>query len=574
MTRDESKIEAGLQRLKLLSDRGFEQKYWLLLTAIAIAAITIAAIFWILAHPYGTNWDEANYINRAYRDIAKFQEGGIGEFLRVLVQEETSRPPAFRIFAFPITLLLGVNPTILRLISWASLGVTLGFVYLAGRCIAGSVAGLFAALFLITCPIIVAPNMRFYVDYPMHLAIAAALYFLFRNWNNGDRAPNSWIGLGIALGLGGLAKPPFAFIAGPIGLLALYLSWRKIVNSPSPRSLIQSGVLGALIMLPWWGFNFRAAISKAFRSGGNVRDALGEQGSLSTIGKWLYVVFQSMLGPALTLLMLAILLTFCLKLFRKQLELNTTQATALLICLAGALPYPTLAAFAVNQNPRLISPALISLAVGMGILAVLTRWTAVKGLAAIATALIGFQIAMMISPSGNTPFYQTGDAASKTLLWGNPTTVMQRTELWDWSKLRELCLEQKIRKPEIGYLGAGYSLSPTQIALPWFQANKSANVERLWQFIPGEEIDWEDLMKAISDRNVVLTVPSFSNNPRFSDIEDSPLKNVDRDNQYNLELVERLKNDPRFEDPIILEMGQIEPTQVFVFIQKADNANP
>ncbi|NJR66949.1 MAG: hypothetical protein HC772_19180 [Leptolyngbyaceae cyanobacterium CRU_2_3] len=82
---------------------------------------------------------------------------------------DRARPAAFRILVLPFTLLLGVSPQLLRIISFACLWVTVGFVFLAARSIAGLTGGAFAALFLIACPIIVAPNLRFYVDYPLYM---------------------------------------------------------------------------------------------------------------------------------------------------------------------------------------------------------------------------------------------------------------------------------------------------------------------------------------------------------------------------------------------------------------------
>ncbi|MBE9178907.1 glycosyltransferase family 39 protein, partial [Oculatella sp. LEGE 06141] len=158
-----------------------EGKFWLIFTCSVACIITVAAVFWILDHPYASNWDEARYVNQSYQDVAAFRRGGLGELLRVLVQEDRPRPPAFRLLVLPFTLLLGPSATIFRLVSWASWWVTLGFVYLAAKRIAGMTGGAFAALFLALCPIIIQPSMRFYVDYPLYVAVAAMLYFLFVN---------------------------------------------------------------------------------------------------------------------------------------------------------------------------------------------------------------------------------------------------------------------------------------------------------------------------------------------------------------------------------------------------------
>uniref|UniRef100_A0ACD5GRK1 ArnT family glycosyltransferase n=1 Tax=Desertifilum tharense IPPAS B-1220 TaxID=1781255 RepID=A0ACD5GRK1_9CYAN len=186
-----------------------------------------------------------------------------------MVSEDRSRPPAYRILVLPFSLLFGTSTTLLRVCAWGFWGATLGFVYLAGRAIAEPIAGAFAALFLLVCPIAIGTNMRFYVDYPLYLAIAATFYFLFRDWNRETPSRYNWIGLGIALGLGGLAKPTIIFTIVPVLFLALVLSWRRMITTPTPKSLIQASVLGFVLMLPWWVFNWKPAIAKAFLSGGS-----------------------------------------------------------------------------------------------------------------------------------------------------------------------------------------------------------------------------------------------------------------------------------------------------------------
>ncbi|MCA1994815.1 MAG: glycosyltransferase family 39 protein, partial [Coleofasciculus sp. S288] len=474
-------IVSTYQSWRRQSTKVFRQEFWIALALLTVTTITIAAVFWIVAHPYGTNWDEARYINRAYKDVASFEQGGFGELVRVLLHEDRARPPAWRIIALPFTLLFGVNSAIVRIVSLLSLGVSLAFIYLAGRRIAGATAGAFAVAFLAVCPIIIQPSMRFYVDYPLILAIAAMLYFLFMDWNKEEQSPRSWIGLGIALGLGGLAKPTILFIAGPVMLLALFLSWRKIIISPSFTSVLKAIGLAIALMIPWWVFNWRPALGKAFGSGAYARHALGPERTLGTLMKWLYAVSQSMLGVALTLLTLAIIATFVVKLVRKQLQLNVTQKTAIWICLAGGVPMMLLAAIGTNHNVRLINITLIPLALAIGIVAALTGWTTSRWLAAIATGIICFQLAVMVSPSGGTPKYQVGDAASKQLLWGNPTTTMKRNEQIDWSKLRDICNEHEIKNPVIAYLGGnGGSFNSPQMAYPWVKANEEVQAIKLW----------------------------------------------------------------------------------------------
>lgn len=543
------------------STKVFRQEFWIAFALLALSTITITSLFWIVAHPYGTNWDEARYINRAYRDVATFRDGGIGELIRVLIQEDRSRPPAYRLLVLPFTLLFGANPILVRFISLMSLWVSALFIYLAGKRIAGATAGAFAAAFLTLCPIIVGPTMRFYVDFPLNVAVAAMLYFLFLDWNSEQESTHGWVGLGLALGLGGLAKPPVLFVAGPVMVLTLFLSWRKIIRFPSFISLVKATGLAIAVMFPWWIFNFKPAIAKAFRSGGFARHSLGEERTLTTTLKWLNSFSQSMLGPALTLLAVAILVTLVVQLVRQQIQINDTQRTAILVCLAGALPMLILALLKTNHNVRLIGVTLIPLALAMGILAALTGWTTSRWLTLAVTVLLCSQLVVMVSPKLGEPRYQTGDAASKTLLWGNPTTVMRRQEQWDWSKVEVLCHEHQIQNPLIAYIGNADQLNPPSIAYPWVAKNKPAEVMWLWNGVVDGEINWDKVMAAVKASDVVLVAPKLVGN-----VADKQYL----DNQHNVEFVQRMQNLPQFFSPVELKLGRFEPTQVLVFLHKPD----
>lgn len=546
----------GTQQL----DKAFGKQFWTIFAGLVVSLVAISAVFWVMSHPYGTNWDEARYINRAYRDVALFRQGGWGQLIQAIWNEDRTRPPAFRLVILPLTLTIGVNSTLLRLVSLGFIGGSLGFVYLAAKRLAGSAVGAFAVIFLATCPIVVAPSMRFYVDFPLYLAIAAILYFLLADWDKPGSSRN-WIGLGLALALGVMAKPPILFIAAPMLLLTLILSWRKWIVAPTLPALFKAGSLAAVCSLPWWVFNFRPALAKAFRSGKYVRHSLGDKGSLETVFTWLHVFYQSMLGPALTLLTLAIVISLLVQWSRKQVSFSRSQLTAIAVCLAGALPMLAIAAVATNQNPRLIAPALVPLALALSLIAGLTRWTTSRWLAATATAVFCFQLAVMLTPTASDGRYQTGDPVSQTLLWGNPTTTMKRLDQWDWSPLRQLCLDRNLPNPEIGYLGNSITFNIPQIAYPWVKANQEIRVRWLWQYVLGE-LGWNQVMAAANASDVVLTAPTLVGNAA---------DRQDLDNQHNAEFARRLQQQG-FAAPIALKMGRFEPVEVLVFFHKSDQA--
>jgi hypothetical protein len=219
-----------------------------------------------------------------------------------------------------------------------------------------------------------------------------------------------------------------------------------------------------------------------------------------------------------------------------------------------------LAAIGTNHNVRLINITLLPLALAIGIIATLTGWTTSRWLGAIATAMMCFQLAIMVSPSGGDSHYQAGDAASKQLLWGNPTTVMRRNEQMDWSKLREICNQNQINNPMIAYLGGnGGTYNGPQIAYPWVKANEKVQVTWLWEYFR-REWDWNEIMTAVDANNVVLVPFNYTPN--------TTVNNSHLDNQHNAEFIQRMKNLPQFQEPIEIKMGKFETVHTLVFLRK------
>jgi 4-amino-4-deoxy-L-arabinose transferase-like glycosyltransferase len=265
-----------------------------------------------------------------------------------------------------------------------------------------------------------------------------------------------------------------------------------------------------------------------------------------------------MLGPALTLLTLAILVTFLVKLNHKRIKLDVTTSTAIAVCLAGALPMLIVAAFGTNHNVRLIAPTLFPLALAIGIIATATRWTTARSLAALSAALVGFQLTIIISSSSGEQRYHSGEAADQKLLWGNPTTVMLKAKQWDWSKLRKLCQDHQVPQPSIAYLGNTGTFNIPQISYPWIAAKEEVVVTWLWNYEKGF-INWDTVMQSVDSSDVVLTIPGLVGNP----IDKQYL-----DNQHNAALVQRLQNNPQFSKPVVLQMEPSEAAQVLVFFRK------
>jgi Dolichyl-phosphate-mannose-protein mannosyltransferase len=537
------------------------QQVWIGFGIAVIVAIAIAASFWIMDHPFGTTWDEARYLNRAHRDVAFFRDGGVGNLLKVLVSEDRTRPPAYRLLVLPVTLLFGANAVLLRFLALAWLGVSLGLTFLIARRIAGPAAGAFAVAFLYLCPIVVGPGMRFYVDYPYYVAIAALLYFLLGDW---ERSSWNWLGLGLALGLGMLAKPPFLLVVVPLVGLAILLRRSHIWAGPDLRTLAKSVAVGILVMLPWWAFNAKPALAKAFRSSGYVRHSLGPKGSFGALSEWLHVFIQTMLGPALAALALALVVTVVVQFSRKVLRVDRAQWVAIAFCLMASLPTLVLATVATNQNPRLIAPSLLPLAIALGSLAALTGWTTSRGLTTTAMVVMTAQLVVMVSPTPGAARYQASDATADALLWGNPSDVMQRDEQRDWSQLRTLVQQQGVRAPAIAYLGSGEGLTAPELAAPWVLADEPLDLRWIWRYEEGD-LDWDTAIAAVQASNVVVTALDITVNRANKD---------DLDNQHNAELIQRVAALPEFMGPFELKLGRFSPARILVFIKKPPTPLP
>jgi 4-amino-4-deoxy-L-arabinose transferase-like glycosyltransferase len=549
----------------------FGQSFWIGFALCSAIALTITAYFWIVDHPHPLNWDEAYYLNRVSGDLWKLEHLGKRRFLAALFREDATRPPLYRWLAFPCAFLFGVHPIPLRLTALSCFWVSVGAIYLTAQRLAGATAGVFAVFFLMLSPRILESSKAFLTEYPLYLTLAATIYFLFRDWG-GDAKPGSWswIGLGVALGLGVLAKVTFVAIAAPMLLLAAILSGFRIVRSPSVLHLAFASSLGLAILAPWWWLNYRPALGFARFSADFMRSSVGPKGEWGTIVNWMSVVVQAGLGIPLALLALMIVILFGYQLARKQVAIDRTQMAALGVCLAGCLPLILLAAFGNNHNPRLISPTFFPLAVILGTIAVATRWTTSRILATIATAILMFQLVVIVAPSPGDPHYKSEasvesmrpwkNEATKRLLWLNPAMVMQRREQWDWGQFRALCQTHQLPLPKVATLGNIDRINDPPINFPWVQAGEYIQIVELWRSASGQPIDWQQVMSIARQNDAIITQPIS---------EDSELDRMaNADSQYNNEFIARLQADSQFEKPLVLQMGRFEPVEIFVFFRR------
>ncbi len=409
---------------------------------------------------------------------------------------------------------------------------------------------------LALCPGMIFESMTFGTEYPLFVATSAMLYFLFSNWNTGKDSRAARVGLGMSLGLGALAKATFLLIGGPALLAALIFSARKRITSPTPKSLIISGLIGTAIALPWWALNFQQATESAAGARSFYRHSLGPP-SLSTFADWIALFAQNGLGLPLAIASLSILLAWIAKnAIGPKDSISSTQKTILLTCFLCPLPVLVAHLSGQNQNLMHVTPLLPFLAVGIAVLAETIRWDTIKYFGPAMAALLAIQLVTTLLPLSNRSVFPVDPPFSSG---SPPWFVMARMDQWDWSKLRSFCQLHGIDHPAISYLGNARTFNPPSIAYPWVLNNEVLpSVTWLWRFEDGP-IDWDKVAMSANESDIVLTAPAYVG---------ARADKQDLDNQYNAYFAERLEHESTFCRPTRLQMGRFEPIDILVFVNQ------
>jgi len=536
-------------------------RFWLLFAAATVIVIMLAAVRWSLDHPYGTSWDEAEYINQVLVDAQRLEHGMLLKLGGRIVIKSYGRPPAYRPLALPFLVLFGLHSAAARLLSLVCFAFSSWFVYLATRRIGSRVAGAFAALIFALSPDVVSASMWFSTEGPLYLATSAMLYFLFVCWTDKSERPGNWIGLGLAVGLGFLSKASFVLIALPVLAFWLIVARWKCLSVPSLAAQRKAGLLALLVAAPWWLLNIKPAIAGAQMARGFVPNSLGPP-SLTTWIRWLSTVFQSLVGNGLSIV-IGLVVIACLwkAIVRKETVLNPLQRLALGACACAGLPIVLAQLSGTNHLLRHISPAVIPLAIAVGVLSDQTGWARSRGPVVVSALLFCVQLLMIVALA----VFPNKHAMNPGLVNGRlPWRVMFRRDQWDWTPVQNIGDSCRIEAPKISYLGYGPGLSPPQIQYPWAVQGASTSrttldfpeVTWLWRYDEGP-LDWQRVMDSAGQSDIVLTPPHCTGEMK-----------EDLNNQHNAEFANRLSRDPRFRGPIRLEMGRFEPVEVDVFLKK------
>jgi len=215
-----------------------------------------------------------------------------------------------------------------------------------------------------------------------------------------------------------------------------------------------------------------------------------------------------------------------------------------------------------NHNLRYLTPAVIPLAIAVGVLSDATGWIRSRAAVAISGTLFVVQLLMVVTPVAfPKPYPADPGLVNGGLPWG----IWVRFEQWDWNPLRDIASNCDLQQPKISFLGIGRPLNPPQIQYPWFIDGTVSSDSGLWRSQPvwlwryeQGPLDWRDVMSASHQSDIVVTAPDF-----IGQVSDKQ----DLDNRYNREFAKRLAADPLFRGPIRLKMGRFEPVEVTVFVK-------
>jgi 4-amino-4-deoxy-L-arabinose transferase-like glycosyltransferase len=522
----------------------------------------LAATRWSLDHPYGTSWDEAGYINEVLVDAQRLEHGLLLKLGGRILIKSYGRPPAYRPLALPFLVVFGLHTASARLMCLVCFALSAGLIYLATRRIDNDLAGAFAALVFALAPIVVSACSWLSTEGPLYLGTSAMMYYLFASWTDKTERPANWIGLGLAVGLGFLSKASFAAIAIPVLAFWFVVGRWSHLGVPSLWSQRKAGALALMMAAPWWILNLRASLAYTQYARGFVANSLGPP-SLATWAKWFGTVLQSLLGHGLSILIgLVVIAWFRKAIFMKQSVLDPLQRAALGACACAGLPIVLAQLSGTNHLLRHISPAVIPLAIAIGVLADKTGWVGSKAAISISYILAFGQLLMIVTPLVHANNRPIEDGFANGAL---PWRIMARRDQWDWRPLQNIAHRCGREAPAISYLGIGPGFDPPSIEYPWVASVASTSlaafdlpdVKWLWRDEDGP-VDWQKVMDLAGQSDLVLTAPHYTGG----------LMEFASDNQNNAEFADRLSRDPRFKGPIRLTMGRFEPVEVTVFVRK------
>jgi 4-amino-4-deoxy-L-arabinose transferase-like glycosyltransferase len=364
----------------------------------AVVALTAARLAWLAFQSADLYPDEAQYWFWA-------QHLAFGYY---------SKPPLVAWLIALTTALFGDSEFAIRLSAPLLHAAAAGFVYGIGARLYGRRAGFWAALAYASLPGVSLSAFLISTDAVLMPCWAAALYAFIRA--RGENGMRWWIAVGIAVGLGMLAKYAMAYWLISAFLFVMLVRGER---RHLPGLLLGVGV-AALFYLPnlWWNW------SHGFASYLHVRDNAELKGSLfhpQALAEFLISQFL-LFGPILS----AWLASFCLRPSR----LGATEARLLTIFALPTLAIVIVISFLSRAQPNWAAPAYLSavvlvvaamLAHGWRRILIFSAMLNLAGIAALFATSEGIAAGIIPSPSIYDPLHRLrgwhtlGDAVGKAL---------------------------------------------------------------------------------------------------------------------------------------------------------------
>jgi 4-amino-4-deoxy-L-arabinose transferase-like glycosyltransferase len=476
-----------------------------------------------ITRPFPDDYDETYYINEVCADRSILMNQGLVEFARHFVLSDGIRPPGYRLAGFLGGLTSEPSPATLRSLSLLSLLVTALLLFLSGKEISGTNAGIvWASAFSFSAGTF-STALNFGTETTLYPALAGCLYAVAR-WFHKLRPDVVAVGvLALSTALGSLSKVTFFAVFVPLVGAAILLAPETDQRRQSSLAVLGAVAGGTLVTMPWWLVNWWSALGFAYWS----------SHFPGVDFPWLKEAATSLLGVPFTTGFLIFVCWILVRANSLRKTSNRTTRNFVFVCLAGCLPTVALHIVSVNHMMRILTPALIP---GVGVVAVLLDLGSLLK-RKVVTAFIALLLVI-----------QTG-----ILAWQIPRRVFQDT--WDWEQLRELARAYGLPNPAIVLIGYTDTFNPPQIQYPWLCHGEALSEPRWLRTFGDRPIDWSEVNRQIERADIVLTAPRS-------------LFGSSLDGQNYDELARRLRERSDVWTPANMDLGLDSKTNIIVFFRK------
>jgi hypothetical protein len=555
----------GSRRMALarLNQRGILLGWTVLMVAIVIATQTCSTM-WAFANPAPHHWDNAEYLNQAWKDLRAYQKGalfgpmtGIGALYRSLTTQDPNRPPGYRIITLPF-IFTGIRMlALLRAISLLFFWLTLYVIYrictvtLDG--LAGKAAGIFA-VFLLSLYVEINWSIRVYgTEFTLYFSTALMLLCVACATRDSGRSHLTWMGLGFAVGLGFLSKVSFALLAVPVGCVVVESILAGRLPGLSLWKVAGAAAIAAVMCWPYYHLHLLQAIHYGQDMTQFERHSLKKSG-FALLRAWLRLHVDegmgrlpaTIAGEVLGITVLIGAIRWGWSAWRSPGQKRPLGRVGFVIVVALAEGLPMLLfqlMFSKNDNVRHMTPAYLPLtvavALGAGAAGVLVSWWSWAVLA------------MCVMP-----------AFSHVKQEFIPLTDTQ-DDVWDWNPVYWVCQRHHIQYPLIGHVGNSAQFCDPAILYPWAWHGEWADSLWLWRSEEGS-YDPVKVNQRMADRDLVLTAPGFFMPNTTSMLADP----VEADNAHNAEFARAMMNNPDWELAGKFPIGVIHPAEIWMFVRK------